>query len=401
VLQNSNQLIFSDHEMYYRLPNLLLLIPLLLAIGSCITSEEDSDPEALIPSVTVEQASRLIPTKVKDRKGWATDIIAALEATERKPTKDRVCVVIAVIEQESGFQVDPAVRNLPNIVKAGLLERLQKLGPLAEPALAALLTGKAPGSDVPFSKRIEQLRTEKDLDKLYRDIAAAYRNKAPGTFFVTSALSKLLGKGGFEDWNPVTTAGSMQVKISFTEKLDGFKNLNGDELREKLYTRAGGVEAGTARLFYYNASYDKQIYRFADYNVGVYSSRNAAFQSLLNDLTKQKLALDGDLLAYRANERPTGIDTHSLKAMLMFAAENDLSEHEARMAARREKTVGFEETKMWERVREVWEEQKGKKPPYAIIPTVKLASPKLAGNRTTEWFARNVDRRYQSCLKRL
>jgi hypothetical protein len=387
-------------NIFTSLLKLVVLMPLLIAVGSCITSEKDDDPEANIPSVTTEQATKLVPAKVKDRTGWATDIIAALEIAERKPTKDRVCAVIAVIEQESGFQVDPAVRNISNIVRNGLLEKLKPLGSLAEPALAALLTGKAPGSDVPFSKRIDRLRTEKDLDQLYRDIAAAYRDKAPGTYFVTSALSKLLGKGGFEDWNPVTTAGSMQVKISFAEKLKGFEGLNTEEIREKLYTRAGGIEAGTARLFHYEASYDKQIYRFADYNVGVYASRNAAFQTMISDLTKEKLDLDGDLLAYRTNERPNGIDTNSLKAMLVFAKDIDLSEHEVRMAAGKEKTQDFEETKMWEITRATWEEQKKKKPPYAIVPAVKLNSPKITGNRTTAWFAKSVDRRYQNCLKR-
>ena len=198
----------------------------------------------------------------------------------------------------------------------------------------------------------------------------------------------------------MTTAGSMQVKISFAETLEVFKDLSSEELREKLYTRAGGIEAGTSRLFHYEASYDKQIYRFADYNVGVYASRNAAFQSMLTDLTKQKLVLDGDLLAYRSNERPNGVDTNSLKAMLAFANDNDLSEHEARMAAGREKTEDFEETKMWEKVRETWEEHKSKKPSYAVIPTVQLSSPKLTGSRTTAWFAKSVDRRYQSCIKK-
>ena len=192
----------------------------------------------------------------------------------------------------------------------------------------------------------------------------------------------------------------MQVKISFAENLKGFEDLSTEDLREKLYTRAGGIEAGTARLFHYDASYDKQIYRFADYNVGVYASRNAAFQSMISDLTKEKLAYDGDLLAYRTNERPNGVDTNSLKAMLTFAKANDLSEHEARMAAGREKTEDFEETKMWEKTREAWEEQKKKKPPYAIIPTVKLNSPKITGNRTTAWFAKSVDRRYQNCIRR-
>jgi hypothetical protein len=121
---------------------------------------------------------------------------------------------------------------------------------------------------------------------------------------------------------------------------------------------------------------------------------------MLSDLSKEKLVFDGDLLAYRTNEKPNGVDTNSLKAMLAFAKKAELSEHEVRMAAGREKTEEFEETKMWEKVREAWEKEKKKKPPYAIIPTVKLNSPKITGNRTTAWFAKSVDRRYQNCLKR-
>ena len=48
----------------------------------------------------------------------------------------------------------------------------------------------------------------------------------------------------------------------------------------------------------YPADYEKPIYRFADYNSGMYSSRNAAFQSMLNSLTDAELSLDGDLLLY-------------------------------------------------------------------------------------------------------
>lgn len=348
-------------------------------------------------TVTAEELARALPAKVKDKTGWADDILVAIRLTGKEPTAERACAVAAVVGQESGFQADPAVAELPRIVREGLKEKLAPLGPLAEPALAAILEGRAPGASETFGARIDALKTERDLDRLFRDIAAAYRAQAPGTFAVASALSLLLGKGSFEDLNPVTTAGSMQVKVSFARAQGGREGLDDNAVRELLYTRGGGVRFGTARLLGYAASYDDVIYRFADYNAGQYSSRNAAFQAQLADLVGQPLAPDGDLLAWEAEGDVRDVETQSLKALLAFGAAHGLSSWTVRGDAKKEKVAALEDTKTWRAVREAWEAKHGRKPPYARIPDVDLASPKLKKPRTTAWFAQSVKQRYAAC----
>lgn len=374
-----------------------ILVPTILAalmpLG-CVTTTPES------PSLSVGEVARLIPERVKDREGWAEDIIKAIEAVDKDPTAERVCAVIAVIEQESGYQVDPAVAHLPRIVREGILKKFARLGPLAEPAMNALLDGKAPGTDVTFAKRIDKLRTEQDLDRLFRDIASTYREKFPGSFVIASAMSRLLGKGGLDNLNPVTTAGSMQVKVSYARTIDDFDSLSDASVRELLYTRAGGVRAGTARLLDYPAAYDDIVYRFADYNAGVYASRNAAFQEQLAAVTGRTLIPDGDLLAYADDGDRKDLETKSLQAMLVFGINHDMRAGAVQRAARKEKSDDFEDTSIWEEVRAAWKSKTGKEPPYARIPNVTLTSPKLSRDRSTAWFANNVKKRYEACRSR-
>ncbi|MDQ3234664.1 MAG: DUF1615 domain-containing protein, partial [Pseudobdellovibrionaceae bacterium] len=292
------------------------------------------------------------------------------------------------------------VANLPKIVRDGLRKKFARLGPLADTAMDTLLSGKVPGSNETFNQRINKLRTERDLDRFFRDMATTYRGRMPGPFAIASALSLILGKGSLEDLNPVTTAGSMQVKVSYARELDDLKSLSDDQLREYLYTRMGGIRVGTARLIDYPASYDDLIYRFADFNVGVYASRNAAFQAMLEDLTGKQLALDGDLLAYEEDGDPTDAESQSLKAMLAFGEQYDVSSWTIRRDAKKEKSEEFETTDSWEKVREAWQTKKGRPPVYARVPEVELNSPKLARTRSTSWFANRVKQRYQSCRSR-
>ena len=368
-------------------------------LAGCVHAPEPAPPPPR--TVTLDEVTHALPDKVKDKAGWADDILVAIRLAGKEATAERACAVIAVIGQESGFVPDPAVADLPRIVRAGLVEKLAPLGPLAEPALAAILEGKAPGSPTTFGERIERLKTERDLDRLFRDIAAAYRGQAPGTFAVASALSLLLGKGSFEDLNPVTTAGSMQVKVSFAREAGVREDLDDATVRELLYTRGGGVRFGTARLIGYAASYDDVSYRFADYNAGIYASRNAAFQAMLSEVTGIALVPDGDLLAWDQGGDVKDVETNTLRALRTFGAAHGLSSWTVNGDAKKEKSAAFEGTKSWQSVRAAWEEKTGKLAPYARIPEVALSSPKLRTPRTTAWFAASVKKRYQACRARV
>ena len=378
----------------------VLVLGLTATLTGCARNRRPEPP--LPPRVTVEQAVQLVPPDVKEREGWAEDVLAALEAHRLHPSAEAVCSVLAVIEQESGFEPNPAVPGLARIVEQKLEAYADKLGPLGPPAIKGLLEGRAPGETQTFQQRLGKVKTERDLDRIFRELLEYYETEFPKTFAAAQLASALFKSTRLEDLNPITTAGSMQVSVRFSEELAG-----GDEhalrrVREELYTRGGGVYYGTARLLGYTAHYTEPIYRFADYNAGFYASRNAAVQEQVSRLTGIKLVPDGDLLMYDKNEEPLDQDSNSLKALLAFRERyaQDLSERRVRKDALHEKELEFEETDTWNAIKSAYQEVTGETPAYAQLPTVSIRSPKITGEKSTVWFARNVDRRYQRCMAR-
>ena len=366
------------------------------ALTACVTGQKP--PSA--PALGLADIAARLPPETGDRDGWARDLAAALKAIDKAPTAERVCASVAVIEQESRFHADPAVPGLPRLVRAELERRLAPLGPLAGPALHVLLAGSAPGETASFGQRLDRVRSEHDLDRLYRDVAAVYQDGYPGPFALASGLSRLLGHGALEDLNPITTVGAMQVKVDYARKLPEMRDLEVSDVRESLYTRKGGVRAGVARLLDYPAGYDDVVYRFADYNAGAYTSRNAAFQAMLAELTGQPLALDGDLLAYQPNGEPQSADSKTLHALLTFGRQHGDWDWRIRHEARAEKSADFEATAIYREVRDAWEKQTGKKASYARLPEITVSSPKMPRPRTTAWFAESVKRHYDACRAR-
>lgn len=56
-----------------------------------------------------------MPASVKDRDAWAQDLAKTFESQKLAPTVENICSVLAVAQQESNYQADPAVPNLSKI----------------------------------------------------------------------------------------------------------------------------------------------------------------------------------------------------------------------------------------------------------------------------------------------
>lgn len=368
-------------------------------LSGCAHSSSRADPR---PDLTVEQVTPLFPSKVHDADGWARDLIGALTLNGLPVDVEHVCSVIAVAEQESGVQANPVVPNLPAIARKALSEKAESLGPLGDVVLRKLLEGNAPGSSKTFDQRISTLRTEADLDLLFRDIMAFHHRRSPLLYAAANAGATLFSSGGFEERNPVTTAGSMQVSVRFAETHAEALHRDVAAVRDDLYTRAGGLLYGSARLWSFDARYDGMKYRFADYNAGAFTSRNAAFQEQLAALTRTPLALDGDLLSYEPDGEVKSHSTKTMAALMQFREEfaPQLSERRVARDAREEKSAAFEKTETWSAVKRAYETKRNKQPEYARLPEVTLTGPKLRQTLSTAWFAKSVEKRYQACLER-
>ncbi|MEC8425240.1 MAG: DUF1615 family protein [Myxococcota bacterium] len=340
----------------------------------------------------------LVRGDVRDRTGWGTDVHRALQDAGQPVTRDTACQVLAIIEQESGYEADPMVPHLGRVVKGEVDAVFGRLGPAAHPIRRALLQQTADGTTRTFEQRLTGVQTEQQADRLYREIVDFHLARHPAA----RRAMRLLAPGFVEDHNPITTAGSMQVSVRWAIAAGATEGRSPVAVRDSLYTRRGGVKYGTERLFAHEADYPDPRYRFADYNAGVWASRNAAVQAMASNLTGIDIALDGDVLRYDDDGVPRREPSNTLRVLLAVAAAHpdQLSDRQVRRDARLEKTARFDETDTVRVVRETWSRKHGRDWPYAWMPIVQLTSPKMSPGRTTQWFADNVDRRYKACLER-
>ncbi len=340
-------------------------------------------PTALSEAEVRKRIVRLLPAAVKDKAGWAEDLYTAFKALDVPHATQTYCAAMAIIEQESSFQAEPVVPGLPAIVRKELEARA---GRFAVPSLlvTAALSKTSPTGKT-YNERIDALKTETQLNDLFEDMIG----ELP------------FGRQLFADYNPVRTGGPMQVSIEFASqhvKERSYPYPIAKKLRNEVFTRRGGIYFGSAILLDYEVPYDQVVYRFADFNAGRYSSRNAAFQIALGKVSGKPLAPDGDLLRYE-NGLPANVASSVEDAALGIAYQLEMSRPQIRRDLLLEKTAAFSRSPLFTRVFAL-ADKAGKPLPRQAMPQIDLKSPKISRKLTTEWFARRVEGRYKTCLGR-
>jgi hypothetical protein len=350
----------------------------IVASASGCAREPRTEPVAAAAEgrVLIEQK---LPHGIADRGGWVEDLYGAFSALEITPTAEKVCAVVAVTEQESGFHVDPVIPGLGAVAWREIDRRAEHAA--IPPSLVHEVLELKSSTGRSYAERIEHARTEKELSDVFEDFTGAIP----------------LGRTLFASWNPIRTRGPMQVNVAFATSFAASHRYPypvKESIPDEVFTRRGSLYFGVAHLLDYQAPYDRYLYRFADFNAGQYASRNAAFQRAVGLLSGLPLDPDGALLPHESGA-PPGSTELAARALGKRLRLDDEAIHAALAQGR---TQQFERTQLYQGVFALADRAQGRRAPRAIVPQIELQGPKISRKLTTEWYARRVDGRFKRCL---
>ena len=222
-------------------PRLLITLAAMLVLAGC-ASQRNGEPAPRPAAEVKAEIVRLMPAKIADRQGWATDIYVAFAAQDISPTTQNLCSVLAVTEQESTFQADPTVPGLGKIARDEIDRRAGKVHIPSLLVSGALQVRSSNGKT--YSERLQAARSEKELSAIFDE----FIGMVP------------MGRTLFGGFNPVHTGGPMQVSIEFAEQhakdypypVDG-------TIRREVFSRRGGMYFGIAHLLGYPVSYREPL----------------------------------------------------------------------------------------------------------------------------------------------
>jgi hypothetical protein len=359
---------------------LWMLLGITALMTGCAGERQHQRAAAASPAQTRDLIAGYLPRSVTDRAGWTADVYSAFNVLAVAPTPENICAVIAVIEQESGFRVDPLIPGLPAIAWREIDDRAERAG-IPRLIVHGVLELKSP-TGRSYGDRIDGAKTEKELSDIFEDFIGAVP----------------MGRTLFADRNPIRTRGPMQVHVAFAEQFSAAKPYPYPvklSIADEVFTRRGGIYFGVAHLLDYRAPYDRYLYRFADFNAGQYASRNAAFQRAVSSTSGIPLVADGALLPH-APDAP-GATELAVRRLGPRLGAGDDAIHRALTEA---KTADLEENPVYQRVFALAELSEHRTLPRAAVPNIELHGPKITRRLTTQWYANRVNGRFERCLNR-
>ena len=361
--------------------HLLAAAAVLCALLAGCAGERPENAPAANPLEGRALIDRALPRGIADRPGWIEDTHAAFVALKITQSRKNVCAVIAVTEQESGFHVDPVIPDLGPIAWREIDKRAARAGVPTSIVHGVLELDSPNGRS--YRDRIDHARTEKELSDIFEDFTG----------------SVPLGRKLFASWNPIRTRGPMQVNVAFAERFaesTPYPYPVKESIADELFTRRGSVYFGTAHLLAYAAPYERYLFRFADFNAGQYSSRNAAFQMAVSGASGKPLVADGALLPHDGDPKAGSTEL----AVRALGKRLNLSEEAIHEALEQGRSKDFERSGVYASVFELADRRAGRSLARAAIPRIKLQGPKITRDLSTEWYAHRVEQRFERCLNR-
>jgi hypothetical protein len=349
-------------------------------LAGCASEPPAPKPAEISPAEARGNIQKSLPHAVSDRSGWVADIQAAFAESSISATRENTCAVAAVIEQESGFHVNPVIPGLPAIAWREIDRRSEAAGVPRVVVHTALQLKSSSGRS--YGDRIDSAKTEKDLSDIYED-------------FIGSVP---MGRSLFAEHNPVRTRGPMQVNIAFAEQYAAVRRYPypiKSSIADEVFTRRGSVYFGVAHLLAYPAAYGSYLYRFADFNAGQFASRNAAFQSAVSRATGIFVTPDGALLPHGSDANSPGATELAVRALGQRLGMDDDAIHNALEQGKGE---DFAQSQLYRRTFSLADQVEGRPVPRALVPQIELHGPKIARRLTTQWYAERVDQRFKRCL---
>jgi hypothetical protein len=155
-----------------RRPSAALAALLMLAssLSGCVPERRAETPVAK-PAQARALIDASLPSTLADRAGWAADLLSGFNALGIEPSRDTVCAVVAVIEQESGFRVDPLIPDLGAIAWREIDVRADRA--LLPRAIVHGVLKLQSSTGRSYGDRINRARTERELSDIYEDFIAA------------------------------------------------------------------------------------------------------------------------------------------------------------------------------------------------------------------------------------